>query len=396
MKLLRNHSLEGSIDVLSEQGLLTIESLREVPDVHDLADQMQFRTTAERAQFLRMTSTLQGAAEAGVLFAMTRKEALEHAISLGHVNRFSMWDTIMSRTGLGPSVPGGVASLHDAAANGDVARIEMLVRAGVPVGGQRKAPVAAEWLIGPSALFGSVSSNTGAAKSGRTSLHTAAEHDSTDAINALLGCGADIAATDKFLRTALHVAAASNSRAAIADLVHLGASVEAKDKHGATALHAAAAGDAADAVRELLQRGAKTEARLDKGGRTPLHAAAVAGAGAAVKALVEGGAKVEAADHIGITPLFLSAIVGKPASFKALVAAGADMNVKDSVRISEIVLVVRGCLRQSPEMTIAVTGWEDREATNARAAGQQPSYLGNTQPICMSLKQSKNLVAMSE
>jgi ankyrin repeat protein len=112
---------------------------------------------------------------------------------------------------------------------------------------------------------------------------------------------------------------------AINALIGAGADLEARDGTGWTPLHQAASRGHTEIAKALIQAGADLEAK-NKLGRTPLHIAAYWGRTEAVKALIQAGAELDAKDVTGWTPLNLATLRGHTDAAKALILAGADVS----------------------------------------------------------------------
>jgi ankyrin repeat protein len=130
----------------------------------------------------------------------------------------------------------------------------------------------------------------------------------------------DVNAEDGSGMTPLALAAAFGTREAVDVLLGAGADVRGRNRAGLTALHVAWR-DAA-LVRLLLEKGADVHARTELGA-TPLQ---IAGTEAVVAILLEEGADPDAAENRGVTPLVAAAGVGNTAVAKLLLAHGANPN----------------------------------------------------------------------
>jgi hypothetical protein len=138
--------------------------------------------------------------------------------------------------------------LRDAADRGDVAEIERLIAAGAD----------------PNAFEGT---------SGLTPLQQAASNGHVAAIAVLLKAGARVDGADNGGVTPLMFAARRARSAAIAALVAAGADVHRTTNYGNTALHYASWYGQVDAARVLLEAGAKTDVRNQDGflyGKRPI------------------------------------------------------------------------------------------------------------------------------
>jgi ankyrin repeat protein len=109
---------------------------------------------------------------------------------------------------------------------------------------------------------------------GWTPLHLAAFFGHADAVELLLGAGADVQAVSKnsLRNTPLHAAIAGGHAAVALLLIERGADVRIADAGGHTPLHIAAENGSAPVVRALLSKGADPHA-VDAEDKTPLSRA---------------------------------------------------------------------------------------------------------------------------
>ena len=113
---------------------------------------------------------------------------------------------------------------------------------------------------------------------GFTALQLAAYFGHVDAVSALLGAGADLAAVSRnpMAVMPIHAACAAGRLEPARALLDAGADVNAKEHGGYTPLHLAAGNGNEPLTRLLLKAGADRGARLDDGG-TPAELAADSG-----------------------------------------------------------------------------------------------------------------------
>jgi len=166
--------------------------------------------------------------------------------------------------------------------------------------------------------------------SGHTALIIAAGSDGTsDVARLLIGRGADVNATALSSFTPLHSAIFSGDPELVELLLQKGADAAAKNRIGWTALHGAALMGNARMVHALLDHGADGNAS-DANGYTPPIWASSAGSSEVVELLLSKGADPNARDKFrGGSPLIYAASTGNPELAKLLLAAGADATARD-------------------------------------------------------------------
>lgn len=146
-----------------------------------------------------------------------------------------------------------------------------------------------------------------------------------DRVRVLIQQGADVNASQGDGMTALHWAAENGDVAIVEVLLLAGAFPDAVTRIGAhTPLHLAARAARTDAVLALLKGGASPDLSSTTG-VTPMHFAAEAGDAESIEALLAGGAAVDPAEEAyEQTPLIFAASAGRVSAVEALLAAGAD------------------------------------------------------------------------
>ena len=143
---------------------------------------------------------------------------------------------------------GAEMTIFEAAAAGEIERLERLVAGGAPVNG---------W-----------------SADGWTPLHLAAFFGHARGVELLLAHGADVAATSKNStgNTALHAALAGNHKLVAGLIIGGGGDVNAADAAGWRPLHLAASHNNLDAMKALIAQGAEVNA-ANAQGQTPLSLA---------------------------------------------------------------------------------------------------------------------------
>ncbi len=137
---------------------------------------------------------------------------------------------------------------------------------------------------------------------GHTALHEAAANGHTALIEVLIEYGANINTMTSNGMTPLHTATLHHAQAVVKLLVAHGANVNTMFANGHTPLHWATIKGYADIVALLLSADANVNAQSN-GGRTPLHWAALKGHALLVKLLLAHGSDSSARDELGHTPL---------------------------------------------------------------------------------------------
>ena len=226
--------------------------------------------------------------------------------------------------------PEPAKSLHQAAADGDIEQVKLLISKGADVnerGGWGNTPLhyasreghaeVARLLISKGAYV-----NAPDGRNAMTPLHCAAASGDKQTVELLLSKGAYLHAKQKYGRTALFEAmrsAAPGRKEIVELLVAKGAKVPP--------LHLAAYMGEMDKVKKGLQDGADINSQADDGG-TALHAAGGSGRKDIVELLVSRGANVDPKDGSGLTPLYYAATHNAKEIVNLLVAKGADVNAK--------------------------------------------------------------------
>jgi ankyrin repeat protein/beta-lactamase regulating signal transducer with metallopeptidase domain len=223
--------------------------------------------------------------------------------------------------------PPSVATLHGAAAAGDVPAMNDLLSNGADVNASDQE--------------------------GDTALHAAARAGQLESVRFLIEHDAAVDARNTTGATPLREALVQGHPAVARFLIGKGAAldvyaaaglgeaqmvlsalegepglVKARDVQGETLLHWAARGGHLDLVKELLARGAEIAARTDLG-ETPLYLAAYAGHLEMVSELANRGADINAADNEDHTPLIAAALGGHRALAEFLLDKGAVLEHRD-------------------------------------------------------------------
>jgi len=185
--------------------------------------------------------------------------------------------------------------------------------------------VRAVGLVAVLAFSASVTGTMAPANDDRPVADAAARGD-VATVQELLRSGADVNTAQGDGMTALHWAAQRGDRKLADVLIYSGANVNAGTRIGRyTPLHLATRGGHGDIVAALLRAKADPNATTTNSGVTPLHLAAVSGKPEVIDALLKAGAAVDAKEASwGQTPLVFAASRGHVEAIRALLAAGAD------------------------------------------------------------------------
>ena len=159
---------------------------------------------------------------------------------------------------------------------------------------------------------------------GTTALHWAVHLDSASLAAALIGAGADVAATTRYGVAPINLAATNGSSALLRVLLEAGADPNRATGEGETPLMTTARAGVAAAVTLLIEHGATVDAVEGWRGQTALMWAASQDNAAAVGALIAGGANLHATSERGFTPLLFAAREGNLAALDTLLEAGAN------------------------------------------------------------------------
>ncbi|XP_011063222.1 PREDICTED: ankyrin repeat and death domain-containing protein 1A-like isoform X2 [Acromyrmex echinatior] len=229
----------------------------------------------------------------------------------------------------------GMRPLHMAAQHGHRDAVKMLINAGANVSavnkkqhtllmcGARGSNVAVvEYLADAvESLNGEATDSTGA-----TALHHAAITGHPAVITALANIPRIVLdTTDKKGQTPLHCACAKEHLDAVEVLIGLGANVDAQDNDGNTPLHVATRTRHTGIAQLLLKAGANTEL-IDAEGFTPLHVAASQGCKGILDSMIQHGADLNKQCKNGNTSLHLACQNNEVETVEILINKGVDLN----------------------------------------------------------------------
>ena len=204
-------------------------------------------------------------------------------------------------------------------------------------------------------------------------LHYAALNGHADAVQLLLGLGADVNAVAKNDYTALHFAAQQGYKDVAEVLLANKAQIDPPNKNGMTPLALAAAFGRTGVAEVLLAHHANVNAK-DGHASTPLHYAAIRGSKDIVEVLLANKADIEAKDAAGRTPLQMAVSRGH-ADVASLLRqhGGAEQMVEYLADLSALLqqsslFLIRGDVITNPTVKIGVdmnTGMETIETVES-------------------------------
>lgn len=162
-------------------------------------------------------------------------------------------------------------------------------------------------------------------------IHDAAKNGELARVKALLKENPELVSSkDEFGWTPLHLAAANGHKGVAEFLLANKADVNGKSNDGDTPLHAAARSGQKDLAEFLLANKAEVNA-TNKDGMTPLHLAAREGNKDVAEVLVAAKADIDARDGEGSTPLHWAASQGYKNVVQLLLAGKTDVNASDNL-----------------------------------------------------------------
>ncbi|PPJ58385.1 hypothetical protein CBER1_08073 [Cercospora berteroae] len=202
-------------------------------------------------------------------------------------------------------------SLHDAARNGNLEVVALLLEAG--------------------------------ADSKNAALEDAAEHGHLAIVDFLLGAGAVLRRAGSIGKTALTLAAWGGHNAIVKSLLRAGFDLHTASLEETGLMEAAVRGH--DAIVEMLLKAGANYDCTDCFGRAVLMEAAGKGHGAIVEMLLKAGANYDRADKFGRTALMEAAGKGHDAIVETLLKAGAKVNLRNELDETALMRAARGTHR---------------------------------------------------
>lgn len=215
------------------------------------------------------------------------------------------------------NTPPGWTALHDASVDGDVEKMQSLIKKGADINevthdGYNCTPLYLAAMYGHKSavefLLVKGAKNNIPDSDGRTPLLAAsAGMHKEGVVELLLASGANVNAVDKEGLTAIHWAARQHGTARVIDiLVEHGGNINARDYKGYSPLHHAAENINKDAMKGLLEDIHTDINALNKNGSTALHIASYHGWIDIVQLLLDNGINKNIKNIFGVTALDLA------------------------------------------------------------------------------------------
>ncbi len=176
-----------------------------------------------------------------------------------------------------------------------------------------------------------------------TGLHAAAHSGNVAQIEVALKAGEDVNRRDAYGRTALHIATFARKPEAVKALIKGGAKTDLLENDKYDAVTVAAVADDETTLRVLLANGASAKLITSRYDGTALIAAAHLGHDGVVRQLISAGAPLDHVNNLHWTALIESIVLGNGGprhveTLRALVKAGANLQITDRSRNTPLTL----------------------------------------------------------
>ncbi|XP_025986585.1 ankyrin repeat and death domain-containing protein 1A isoform X2 [Solenopsis invicta] len=188
-------------------------------------------------------------------------------------------------------------------------------------------------------------------KKGQTSMHCACAGEHLDAVEVLIGLGANVDAQDNDGNTPLHVATRTRHTGIAQLLLKAGANTELIDAEGFTPLHVAASQGCKGILDSMIQHGADLNKQC-KNGNTPLHLACQNNEVETVEILINKGIDLNCLNLRLQSPIHIAAEMGHTDICELLLAAGANIEQKEQSGRTPLYIAARGSFTAIVDMII--------------------------------------------
>ena len=207
-------------------------------------------------------------------------------------------------------------------------------------------------------------------------LHIAADNGNIQAVQLLVGCGADVNAVNRSNQTPLLAAASSNRDCSelCSILLEHKAKIDAVDEDGNQPLHLACRQGHIETCTLLLSNGADVNA-VNRSNQTPLLAAASSNRDCSelCSILLEHKAKIDAVDEDGNQPLHLACKQGHTKTCRLLLFKGADVKAVNKYAKTPLLIAAGGNKEYFDLCSLLLEHEADVDAVDAD--GNQPLHL---------------------
>ncbi|XP_066583004.1 ankyrin repeat and death domain-containing protein 1A-like [Prorops nasuta] len=188
-------------------------------------------------------------------------------------------------------------------------------------------------------------------KKGQTPMHYACEKGHLEAVEALIGLGADMDAQDNEGNTPLHVATRTRNTTVAQLLLKAEANMELTDDMEYTPLHVAAAQGCKRILESMIQHGAALNKQC-KSGNTPLHLACQNNDVDTVEMLIKKDVDLNCLNLRLQSPMHIAAEMGHKEICELLLAAGANIEQREQNNRTPLYIAARGSFTAIVDMII--------------------------------------------
>ncbi|EZA51978.1 Ankyrin repeat and death domain-containing protein 1A [Ooceraea biroi] len=188
-------------------------------------------------------------------------------------------------------------------------------------------------------------------KKGQTSMHYACAEEHLEAVEVLIGLGANVDAQDNDGNTPLHVATRTRHTGIAQLLLRAGANIELTDAEGFTPLHVAASQGCKGILDSMIQHGADLNKQC-KNGNTSLHLACQNNEVETVEILINKGVDLNCLNLRLQSPIHIAAEMGHTDICELLLAAGANIEQKEQSGRTPLYIAARGSFTAIVDMII--------------------------------------------
>ncbi|XP_076240661.1 uncharacterized protein LOC143183117 isoform X2 [Calliopsis andreniformis] len=225
-------------------------------------------------------------------------------------------------------------------------------------------------------------------KKGQTPVHYACADEHLEAVEVLIGLGANIDTQDNEGNSPLHLVTKMRNTVIAQLLLRAGANTEVTDHMGFTPLHVAASQGCKGILDSMIQHGAALNKQC-KYGNTPLHLACQNNEVETVEILINKGVDLNCLNSRLQSPIHIAAEMGHTDICELLLAAGANIEQREQSGKTPLYIAARGSFTAIVDMIIktarldyptpeaATSDKENRDLTPARRRWREGSRGGS-------------------